>query len=507
MSAVPGPASPGGTHHPSSSDSVVNRALRGVPWTLTAFAVSRGVQLIGTLVIARLIPPHEIGVVFTGLLIINAFNLISDNGLSISLVVRERVTTRLVNTVFTLMMGLAVTCVVIVWTLKDPISKAFGSPRLADVLPLLSLTIVTSTITWFYTNMLQREMLWRRRFAGQFALAVGYVAVAVPCAALGAGVWSMVAGQLAAGLASNLVLWRAYPHSVRPGFHKPEARAAVSESRPFMLQAASSFFIENMDFIAVSSILGPAAMAIYTMAYRLTQLPYQALVQPVSEATLPAYARLRDDPARSASTMLGSLRAILLVALLPLGLLAASASDFVAVILGPHWEGTGPVLAILCIWGAESVAAGMLGWYMMGSGAARFMGRINLVRFVIVVPLIFTAVLAFSSLELVAGVLSLDVGLEMIVMSIYAHHRLHVHFQNLWAAVRTPAAATVAAVGATLAARFGLADAGVATGPRFAVELVAGGATYVGLALLLDHNAINEMRALARRAMAREPAS
>ena len=100
------------------------RALKGVPWTLAAFSLSRGFQLIGTLVIARLVPPREIGVVLTGLVVVNALNLLSDNGLSISLLMREKVDRRLADTVFTLMLGIAAACVVAAWAFAGPISRS-----------------------------------------------------------------------------------------------------------------------------------------------------------------------------------------------------------------------------------------------------------------------------------------------------------------------------------------------------------------------------------------------
>ena len=83
---------------PAPEDQSVERqALRGVPWTFAAFTLSRGVQLIGTLVVAHLVPPSQIGVVLTGLLVVNTLNLLSDNGISISLIVRPRLTSRIVN--------------------------------------------------------------------------------------------------------------------------------------------------------------------------------------------------------------------------------------------------------------------------------------------------------------------------------------------------------------------------------------------------------------------------
>lgn len=501
MTSIPHETAP--SSQEPAEHSITTKALKGVPWTLAAFSLSRGFQLIGTLVIARLVPPREIGVVLTGLVVVNAFNLLSDNGLSISLVMREKVHRRLADTVFTLMLGIAAACVVAAWAFASPISNAFGSPKLADVLPILALTVITSTITWYFTNMLQREMLWRQRFAGQFALAFGYVSVAVPCAALGAGVWSLVAGQLAAGILASLVLWRAYPHPVRIGIHRREAGTALRESRPYVSQAATAFLSENLHFIAVSAILGPRAMALYSMSYRLSELPNQALSERVAEATVPAYVRMREDPARAAGTLMIAIRYLLLAALLPLAVLAAVAPDFVDAVLGPRWMKMDPILTTLCVWGAICILTGSLGWFLNANRGARFMAKVNLFRLCVSMPLIFVAAAVFHSLEVVAILLCVDITIELVPLAFFAHTRLQVPFRTLIAAVRLPALAAAVAVSCTLGTRLGLDQADISVWPRLILASAAGVLGYAACILLVDRHAVTELRGLVSRAIAR----
>jgi O-antigen/teichoic acid export membrane protein len=480
------------------------RALRGVPWTIVSFMLSRGTQLIGTLVIARLVPPAQIGVVLTGLIVINTFNLLADNGLSISLVVRAEREDRLTGTVLTLMVGLALCGVVIVSALAGPISDVFGSPKLANVLPLLSLTIVTSTIVWLLTNLLQREMLWRERFMGQAALAVGYVTVAVPCAALGAGLWSMVAGQLASGLLATVVLWRVYPHSLRPRFDSRLARQAFSESRSFISQSSTSFMIENLHYVAVSAVLGSESMALYTMSCRLTELPNQAVAAPVSEAAFPAYVRLRDEPERRATALITSLRYVSLATLLPLAVLAAAAPDFIAVVLGPRWSGADTILVILCLWGAVTGTAGTLGWFVNASSGAGFLASINLVRLFVLAPAIFAGAELSGSTVVVASLVSFDSMMVLFPLVAYSHRRLDIPYRGVARTLLLPFTAACIGAGVGLALRLQLHDVAAVTALERLV-LVAGvtAAGYLVVIALLDRAMLSDLRSLAKRALLR----
>jgi lipopolysaccharide exporter len=481
--------------------SVGTQALRGVPWTVVSFALSRGTQLIGTIVIARLIPPAQIGVVLTGLVVVNTFNLLADNGLSISLVVSEERDDRLIGTVLTLMVGFALVGVAVAASLAGPISDLFGSPKLADVLPWLSLTIVTSTIIWLLTNLLQREMLWRERFAGQFALAAGYVIVAVPCAALGAGLWSMVAGQLAAGVLATIVLWRVYPFVLRPRFNRLLARRALAESRSFVSQSMSSFMIENLHYVAVSAILGSESMALYTMSCRLTELPNKAVAGPVSEAAFPAYVRLREEPERRAVALATSLRYVTLATLLPLAVLAATAPDFIAVVLGPHWKAAESILVVLCVWGAVTGPSGMLGWFVNANSGARFLASINLVRLFVVAPAIFVAAAVFGSAEVVAGLVAFDAMTVLVPLIGYVNRRLGASYVQLLRSMALPVMAAAVALVLGVVLRMQLLDAGVSTLARLLLVALVVSVAYIASVALVDRGTLVELRALAKRAL------
>jgi PST family polysaccharide transporter/lipopolysaccharide exporter len=227
------------------------------------------------------------------------------------------------------------------------------------------------------------------------------------------------------------------------------------------------------------------------------------LSERVAEATLPAYVRLRDDPARAAGTLMLSLRYLLLAALLPLAVLAAVAPDFVDAVLGPRWVKMNPILTTLCVWGGICIVTGSLGWFLNANQGARFMARVNLFRLCFSMPLIFVAAAVWGSLELVAILLCVDITIELIPLAWYAHRRLHVPFSGLFAAVRLPLAAAAVAVVCTLATRIGLDHAGVSAWPTLIVASAVGLATYAATALMLDRNAVPELRGLVSRAVAR----
>jgi O-antigen/teichoic acid export membrane protein len=300
---------------------------------------------------------------------------------------------------------------------------------------------------------------------------------------------------------SSIVLWNSYPHRVRLTFHRPEARQTFRESRPYVSQAASSFLIDNGHFVAVSALLGAAPMALYTMSYRLAQLPNMALSAPVGDVALPAYVQLRDDKERRLAVLLTMIRHVTLATVLPLAILAASASDFIGVILGPHWQGMQGILRLMCAWGVIMVPAGTVGWYVNVMGGSRFMSQVNMARLLLLTPLVFVAAAVWNSLELVGAVILGDVVLELVVLALYASAKQDVPLIRVFGALRAPVGAGLAAAAAVLAVHAGLHS--MSQVPRFIVEIVVGMAAYVGAVQVLDRTAIRELWTLGRTAIAR----
>lgn len=488
-SAAPADSSPGA------------QALRGVPWTLLGFAATRGFSLIGTVVVARLVRPDQIGVVLTGLIVVNYLNLLSDNGMGPALVVRDEVDARFAGTVLTSMLSIAVIGAAVAALAAHPLADLFGEPRLAAVMPWLAWSSVLVTGTYFFSSYLQRQMLFRRRFIGQFTLAVTYVVATVTAAALGAGIWSLVIGQLSCGLLAFAVLWLITPHRPMPRFHLPSFRAAWHESRQFMSQAVTQAGLDSIPFVAVASLLGSRPIALFNMGYRLGELPVRGISIPVAEATYPAFARMRDSDATGA--LLTSLKFVLLAGIPFLVTIATLAGPFREAVLGPHWSGVEPTLRILCVWALIALPANVLNWYVNANGGARYQARMNLVRLAVVGTGIFVAAARGASLEVIACFVVLDATLDLIFVSYYCHNRLAIKVGRLAGQLSRLAAAAAVLAGVGLLADALLTSTALPSGAVLVLGSGLAVTAFAGAVVFFDRGIVLETKDLLQRALAR----
>lgn len=469
---------------------------------MLGYAVSRGITLLSTLVLARLLAPEDIGVVLTAMVIVAALNLLSDTGLGVSLVVREHLDDRFAGTVLVCMVASATLLAVLSAVAAPLFAALLGARQLQSIIPFLSITVVFSTIGWFFQSMLQRGLLFARRFAGLAALSVGYAVVGISAAAAGAGPWSLVAGQLAGTGLSALVFFVATPHRVRPCFDLPKAREAYRESRAFLAQALTSFLTMNLHFVAVAGVLGSRSMGVYSMAFRLSALPSQALAVPVAQATFPAFARMRSEQGARTSALLTSLRYVVLAGLPPLVGLAVLARPFADGVLGPKWSDVPPLLILLSVGGAVALVAAVVAWFVNALGGASWLARINL-RLLYSAPAVFAAALIFHSALAVGVVIVVDALVELGLLLRYVHRNMGVRALDLWRGLRGLFAASAGLAVAAFATDLALRTVGVDAVPRLAAGAAAGAVAYLALILLLERRILVDGRGLARRALGR----
>jgi lipopolysaccharide exporter len=370
---------------------VEEKVIRGVPWMLLTYGLQRLLTWPTTILLARLLDPADFGVVALAILAVQLLGVVSELGLESTLVVRQDLDRRGQGTLMSMMLAAGALMGAALAALAPLVARLFHEPRLSAVLAAMAVTLVLSGFTWCYEGLLQRELEFRKRFLSQFVQAATYVTVALALAVAGAGVWSLVLGQLVSTLAYGAALVSLAPYRLRPTLDAAVARQAVATGKGFMAQAGLAFLRENADYVAVGRLLGSGPLGIYSMGYRLAEHPSWAVADSVSRVTFPGFARMRSREEEVAPAFLSTLE---LVALLtcPLGImLSAAAGPITRTFFGAKWLPMAGVLAVLGIWGALRPLQVTLGWFLNAIGAAGDEARVAAGLAAALIPAAFLA--------------------------------------------------------------------------------------------------------------------
>lgn len=380
----------------------LGRRLRSaVLWAYLGQYVGKLLVFVATLVLARILVPEDFALVALALAILTFLD-ISDLGIGAAIVWLDREEAqRDASAVFTLHL-IGATILVAVINLAAPLVGTFADdPRAVTVVRLLSLNVLVAAVGYTHENLLRRELDFRRRFwpdiTGGTLKGVASVALAVA----GAGVWSLVAGQLLGTVARAIALWVVVPF--RPRFDLGRGGRAgrlVRFGAPLALGSVLYQIVLNVDYVVIANVLGLTALGYYVIAFRIPQLVLHGPLITLSSVIFPYYSRARELEGDVLTRYLGTLRVTALVAAPIAAVVAGLSGPLILVLFGPKWEPAVAVMPPLALMLVMDQLAGYAGDLYKAHGRTALLAALEAIRLVILVPGLVLA--AHISLEAVA---------------------------------------------------------------------------------------------------------
>jgi O-antigen/teichoic acid export membrane protein len=321
--------------------------LRGLRWKVAGQVAAQLSRTLSTVILARLLTPHEFGVAAMALVVTAVAQLLTDVGFSASIVQqrtlceRDRATAFWTNAVAGIL--LCVACVAV----AAPIADFYGEPRVRALVVALSPTFVLAALGSTHAALLKRRLdFGKLELAAVIGTAAG-VTAALVVAFLGGGSWALVAQALAATATTTVAIWLLASWRPRLTYSRASLAKLWGFGAPVFGARALAFLSRNTDNLLVGRVLGAQALGVYSVAYSVIVLPFERIIGPLQAVLQPALARLQDDVAEARRLWLTGVRAAAGIMMPATVGAIVLAPDLVHVVLGARWGGVTDVLRVL----------------------------------------------------------------------------------------------------------------------------------------------------------------
>ena len=313
-----------------------------------ALFVSELVSLGQTVALARLLSPTEVGFFVAGTVLISFVENFVEGGLRSGLIHREHDLDDAAQTVFWATLAMGGLTLLVTLAAAPLIGLLFHSRTAGLVAASMSGAVLFLALTNVPEALLQRQFNVRRRLLVGPAVSITFAVVSVTLAALGFGVWSMVAGSYASYVVWVVVLWVVCDW--RPGRGRASFRLWRELAR-FGFPLVLGMFGDRTQKIAQAGItggaLGPGGLGFLRYGERIARIPVNAMVQVGSYSLFPAFARISAERARFGRAYLRALGLSTVGAAAVSAMLVAIGEPLVVVVLGEKWRGAGILLAAM----------------------------------------------------------------------------------------------------------------------------------------------------------------
>lgn len=340
-------------HHELRTDHLLTnigqRSVRGGIIMFSAQAVKVLAQFGSVVVLVRLLPPADFGLIAMTAAIYALLDPVRDLGLSAATIQKPDLAHDEISTLFWINLGLGSSMAATLFLAAPLLAAFYHQPALIAVTRWLSLGLVLNGFCSQHWALLRRQMRFGAVAALETSSEMLSFAAAVALAWTGAGYWALVAQRLIGPLLiapGCWVLCRWRPS--RPAF-APGAKGLLSFGSSMAATALISLFARSVDQVAVGWFWGPVTLGFYDRATKLLISPLNQIMLPLYSIGMPALSRLSNDDERYRRGFREIIEKLAMVTMPGAALIAATSDWTTAVVFGPAWAAAAPLVACFAV--------------------------------------------------------------------------------------------------------------------------------------------------------------
>lgn len=443
--------------------------------------ITRTSGLLVTLILARILLPHDFGLVAIGVLAVSFMQVFTEMGLKQELIRQsDQISESSLHTVWALEFLKGAAVFVLIWIAAPFVAGFFGEDSATPVIRALGLVPLLGGVASIRLVYLQKELDFRRQFLYEVSQLLGPTAVALPLALVWQNVWALVLGQIAGVFLQTIVSYVLMPYCPKLRINRGDFRRMYRFGKWVSLGAILSYFAMHLDTYAVARMFDSHDVGLYVIAFTISNSPVMELNKALGKVLFPAYAKIAHDRKRVRNAFLRA-STLLFAPFVPMCLgLAVVAEDLMTVLFVPEWAEAGDLLRLLSLAALARVVAGPGGGLFYGINKPHLVFYFSGCRFLILAGSLFWFLFLELSLERIALAVLIANSLSCLIFICCVVRVASVDLRGLWNSYAPLLLGGTVMVAGVVGVRL-LIEPDIA---RLLASILAGGAIYGGFVVM-----------------------
>ena len=323
--------------------------ITGVFFSAITRYASVVVNLLVTIILARLISPSDFGVVAIAMVFSTFFNMLSEAGIGPAVIQTRHLDGGNLRSLFTFTIFLGLFLTVLFYFSSNPISSFYSDKTLESIIKILSISVLFRCASIVPLNLLMKEKRFKTIAVYTLYSHILCGVIAIGCAYGGMGVYSLLVVPV---LGSALLFGSYYKNyriipTLNPNL-QPLKKIFYYSLYQFLFTVVN-YFSRNFDKLVVGKVFGSENLGYYEKSYRLMMMPVGYLSNVISSVVQPIFAEYQDNKEWLAKKSLKIIEILALIGFPLSVLLYMSSTEVIITIFGNQWYGAVPAFKILSI--------------------------------------------------------------------------------------------------------------------------------------------------------------
>lgn len=375
------------TAHRKSVKLIVARALK---WNMVDKVSQQLLYLVTGIVLARVLPEHDFGLVGAVMVFQSFAALFVDSGFSYALIQRKNPTQTDYSTVFWFNLTMALSLYLILFLCAPLIADCYGGdPIIIPLSRVIFLTFILNATSIVQINRRVKNMdvkiVAAANSAGVFSGAVTGIAMALT----GFGVWALAAQAIVLAAVKSIVMWVFTPWRPSVEFSFKSLRSIFKVGMGVMGSATLNVIFQNIYSFIIGNRKGILSLSYYYQADKWSLMGISSLSGMLNTTFLPVMSKYQDDKKEFAAVGAKFHRLAAYLAFPAMGMLMMMAAPIFHALFDNKWDLSIAIFQMLLARGVFTILTSVYNNYIIALGKARLMFYAELLRDVVALIAIF----------------------------------------------------------------------------------------------------------------------
>ncbi len=418
---------------------------------------TRGIGLVSTLILARLLLPADFGLVALATTFSGAVDALGAIGLQFALIRAGSIDRDLYDTAFTITVLRGAASAALVAGTASLIAEFFGDARLTPIVLVIAGAMLVQGLENIGIVAFQSSFRFDKDVTLTLVSRLASVVATIVAGLILRNYWALVIGIVSQRLLRLILSYTMHPH--RPRLILTAWRQLLNFSLWIWLTTIAAFLRVQADALVIGRALGMLQVGVFKAGIELATLTTTEIVQPVCRALFPGFTAVTHDGQDIAAFFVKAVSVIALI-VVPAGAgLALVAEPLIRLALGPNWALASGVLHIVGFAAVFDVVIEVSGMALLAIGRPDLNAKTTALCASVRIAFLIFGVGALGMIGAAWGIV-LSGGIDcVIVLAVIARH-LNVPFRELAGRAQRTFIATSAMIAVVLAVNGGWPSAG-----------------------------------------------
>lgn len=410
------------------------KAAGSMVWTAFSKYSNMITGFISSIVLARLLTPHDYGCIGMLAIFMSLAEAFIDGGFGSALIQKKNPTQEDYSTIFFWNIGMSVVLYGVLFFCAPAIARFYDIPILCPVLRVQALILFIYALNLIQRNKLRKILNFKLLAIVSVATSIVSLAISIWMACKGYGVWALVASNLISALIPCVVFWFHVGWRPKRIFSKKSFKELFSFGFYMFLTHLVNTFSFKLQGLLIGKVYDSSTMGYYSKAVSTESMASHSISSVMTQVTYPLYAQVQDNK----STLINVIRRLTMTTAyitFPLMfILLLTARPIFVLLYSERWLASVPYFQVLCVAGLAFCLQSINLQSISAIGKSKVMFSWSVIKAAIRIVLVVCGLVVFGMKGLLGAVVLVQwicLFINMCLVSKYVGYSLKDQINNL----------------------------------------------------------------------------